>query len=156
MSSCDIFVCLIAFTIIRNYVPVWVTISLLQLECKYSEDRCPARLVHSCILLPMFSPLTPTGLAQYLLLSNHYQTCFCSQPLSRVWLCDSMHCSLTDSSVCGIFQARLLESVAMPFSRGSSWPRDRILIFYVSCIGRQVLYLCPMWETTWDIQETVI
>ena len=155
MSSCDLFIYLIAFTIIRNYLPVWVTISLFQLECKHSEDRCPAHLVHSCILLSMFSPLTPRGLAQYLLLSNHYRTCFCAQPLSHVRLCESMHCSLTDSSVHGIFHARLLEWVAMPFSRGSSWPRDRILIFYVSCIGRQVLYLWPMWEATWDIQETV-
>ena len=37
----------------------------------------------------------------------------------------------------GILQARILEWVAIPFSRGSSWPRDGTLI---SCIGRQVLY----------------
>ena len=41
------------------------------------------------------------------------------------------------SSVHGIFQARIMEWVAIPFSRGSSWPRDRTL---VSCIGRRVLY----------------
>ena len=33
-------------------------------------------------------------------------------------------CSLPGSSVHGILQARILEWVAMPFSRGSSWPRD--------------------------------
>ena len=33
-----------------------------------------------------------------------------------------------------------LEWVAMPFSRGSSWPRDRTHISSVSCIGRWVLY----------------
>ena len=38
-----------------------------------------------------------------------------------------------------ILQARILEWVAMP-SRGSSQPRDRTLVSYVSCIGRQVLY----------------
>ena len=37
-----------------------------------------------------------------------------------------MECSLPGSSVHGIFQARILEWVAMPFSRGSSWPRDGI------------------------------
>ena len=37
-------------------------------------------------------------------------------------LCDAMDCILPGSSVHGISQARLLEWVAMPFSRGSSWP----------------------------------
>ena len=41
------------------------------------------------------------------------------------------------SSVCGILQARILEWVAMPSSRGSSLPGDRTCI---SCTGRQILY----------------
>ena len=40
-------------------------------------------------------------------------------------------------SVLGILQARILEWVAISFSRGSSWPRDRTC---VSCIGRGILY----------------
>ena len=56
--------------------------------------------------------------------------------LSRVWLSDPVDCSLPGSFVRGILQARTLEWVAMPFSRGSSWPRDRTCISYVSCIGR--------------------
>ena len=40
-------------------------------------------------------------------------------------LCDTKDCSLSDSSVRGIFQARILEWVATSFSRGSSQPRDR-------------------------------
>ena len=36
-------------------------------------------------------------------------------------LCDSMNCSPPDSSVHGILQARMLEGVAIFFSRGSSW-----------------------------------
>ena len=40
-------------------------------------------------------------------------------------LCDPMDCSLLGSSVHGIFQARVLEWVAISFSRGSSQPRDR-------------------------------
>ena len=35
-------------------------------------------------------------------------------------LCDPMDCSLLDSSVHGIFQTRVLEWVAISFSRGSS------------------------------------
>ena len=39
-----------------------------------------------------------------------------------------------DSFVRGISQARILEWVAISFSRGSSWPRDRTHVF---CIGRR-------------------
>ena len=39
-------------------------------------------------------------------------------------LCDSEDDSLPGSSVHGILQARILEWVAIPFSRGSSQPRD--------------------------------
>ena len=45
--------------------------------------------------------------------------------LSRVRLCDPMNCSLPGSSGHGIFQARILEWVAISFSRVSSKPRDR-------------------------------
>ena len=38
--------------------------------------------------------------------------------------CNPMDCSPPGSSVRGILQARILEWVAMPFSRGSSLPRD--------------------------------
>ena len=43
-------------------------------------------------------------------------------------LCDPVDCSLPGSSVHGIFQARILEWVAISFSRGSSRPRDRTLV----------------------------
>ena len=59
---------------------------------------------------------------------------------SCLTLCDPTDCSLSGSSVLGILQSRILEWVAMPSSRGSSQPRDRTYIFYVSGIGRQVLY----------------
>ena len=39
----------------------------------------------------------------------------------------------------GILQARILQWVAVPSSRGSSRPRDQTCVSYVSCIGRQVL-----------------
>ena len=53
-----------------------------------------------------------------------------------------MDCSLPGSSVHGIFQARVLEWVAISFSRGSSWPRDQT---QVSCIaGRRF----NLWATS--------
>ena len=46
-------------------------------------------------------------------------------------------CSPPGSSVRGILQVRISEWVAMPSSRGSSWPRDRAWVF---CISRWILY----------------
>ena len=63
----------------------------------------------------------------------HFDLQFSSvQLLSCVWLCDPMDCSLPGSSVHGILQARILEWVAMPSSRGSSQPRDRTQVFYTA------------------------
>ena len=52
-------------------------------------------------------------------------------------------CNTPGSSVHGIIQARILEWVAIPFSRGSSWPRDRT---HVSCITGQYF-------TEWTTRE---
>ena len=50
-------------------------------------------------------------------------------------LCDPMDCSPPGSSVHGIFQAWILEWVAVSFSRGSSWPRDRTRVSRI--VGRR-------------------
>ena len=71
---------------------------------------------------------------------NNFHTLLCGAvSQSCMTLCDPMDCSLPGSSIRGIFQARLLEWVAMPSSKESSRPRDRIQVSYASCIGRQIL-----------------
>ena len=52
-------------------------------------------------------------------------------------LCDPMDYSPLGSSVRGVLQARVLEWVAIPFSRGSSQLRDQTQFSYT---GRQILY----------------
>ena len=47
-------------------------------------------------------------------------------------LWDPMDCSPPCFSVHGILQARILEWVAVPFSRGSSWPRDLTQVFSIA------------------------
>ena len=56
---------------------------------------------------------------------------------------DPMDFSQPDSCVHGILEARILEGVAISFSRGSSLPRDQTC---VSCIGRQI----PDYWATWE------
>ena len=61
-------------------------------------------------------------------------------------LCDPMNCSLPGSSVHGILQARILEWVAIPFSSGSSHPRERT---WVPCISGRFF-------TVWAAREAQI
>ena len=55
-------------------------------------------------------------------------------------LWDPLDCSPPGSPVHGISQARILEWVAIPFSRGSSPPRDQTHLSCIFCTGRQILY----------------
>ena len=66
----------------------------------------------------------------------------CTHAVAQACLtfCPSLDYNLPGSSVHGILQARILEWVAIPFSRGSSRPRDQTLVSYVSWVGRRVLY----------------
>ena len=68
----------------------------------------------------------------------------CTQSCPTLW--DPMGCSPPGSSVRRISQARILEWVAIPFSRGSFWFRDRTHVSCISCIDRQVLYRWATWE----------
>ena len=79
------------------------------------------------------------------------------QPVSRVRLCDPV-----DHTVQGIVQARILERVAFPFSRGSSQPRDRTRVslmageFFTSWATReaQISYASiKIWK--WIKQENI-
>ena len=66
-------------------------------------------------------------------------------------LCDFMDCSPPGSSVHGILQARILEWVAIPFSRESSWCRDWtrvssvVGIFFTVWATKDETYLHHYW-----------
>ena len=70
-----------------------------------------------------------------------------AQLLSLVWLfCDPIDYNPPGSSVHGILQARILEWVAISFSRGSSWPSDWTCLLHLPY--RQILY-------PWATQEAL-
>ena len=95
-------------------------------------------------------------------------------------LCDPMDYSPPGSSVHGLLQARTVEQVFVPSCRGSSLPRDRIHISYVSCmagrfftvsvtreahiillkhlnftaVGAEYLVLYPLRFFVWSLQST--
>ena len=62
-------------------------------------------------------------------------------------LCDPVNCSPPGSSAHGILQARILERVAMPSSRGPSRPRDQ------TCVSLCLLHWAGGFfttEATWE------
>ena len=64
---------------------------------------------------------------------------------SCLTLCDPMDCSLPGFSVHGILQTIILEWVAIPFSRGSSWPRNQT---QVSCTPGRFFTIWPTREAS--------
>ena len=77
-------------------------------------------------------------------LITSFHSCFFAQLCPTLW--DPLDYSPPGSSVHGIPQARILEEVAIFFSRGSSWPRDQTHISCISCIAGRFL-------THWAVGE---
>ena len=69
---------------------------------------------------------------------------------SCLTLCSSTDCSPLGSSAHGILQARILEWLAIPFSRGSSWPRGWTL---VSCIAGRFFTIWATWKSCTSMWE---
>ena len=65
----------------------------------------------------------------------------CSFTQLHLILCNPMDSSPPYSSVLGVLQVRILEWVAISYSRGSSWTRGRTLVSWVSWICRWI----PWW-----------
>ena len=101
-------------------------------------------LIHRSISGPAYVPIP----LMWLILGRLTPKCLLCVPYipgcaKSLQLCltlyDPMNCSLPDSSIHGILQARILEWVALSPSRGSSPPRDQTRVSY-HCISRWVLY----------------
>ena len=84
------------------------------------------KYVFSCIHIYIYTLVI--YLCNYIILCIVYVLVAQSCPI----LCTPVDCSPPDSSVHGIFQARILEWVAISFSRESSWPRDQTLVSHIT------------------------
>ena len=117
-------------------------------SCSAARGIMPDQGLNQCPLLWQVDSLPPDSqeipLSPFLIKckikdtkKSHSVLALVSQ--SRLTLCDPIFCSLPGSSVYGILQARILEWVAIPFSRGSSQPRGWI---QVSCIAGRFFTVC--------------
>ena len=129
--------------------------SLLQLEKAHTQQRKPSTAKINKIIYKKIKTNDYQGLVERgwwiggiqrtctAVKLSYMILCVCACVLSLQWcptLCKPMDCNLPGSSFHRIFQPRVLQCVAMPSSRGSSWPRDWTHLSYVSCFGKQVLY----------------
>ena len=83
------------------------------------------------ILLNIYIPMKIYIFERYIYLNS---ACLHAKTLSRVRLFATLWTNLPGFSVHGILQARILEWIAMPSSRGSSPPRDQTHVSYISFI----------------------
>ena len=93
----------------NDFSPIWCS----------SSNECPV------LLFPKSSSQSYSFVESVLLIQSY------------LTLCNLVKYSPPGSSLHGIFQARVLEWIAISSSKGSSPPRDRT---WVSCIGRWILY----------------
>ena len=80
--------------------------------------------------------------------------CVCSFAQSFLVLWDPMDCSPPGFPVHGIFQARILEWVAISSSRRSSQPRDQTHISCIPCTSRRMLYHWATWRVSSKYQTS--
>ena len=113
-SSCLLLVCQTCLTFFKKLLNQLLPLWCLEI-CHSSENICTIEINRH----------------YHDLLSYHSQVKLIGTQLCPT-LCEPMICSPPGSSVHGIFQARLLEWVAISFSRGSSRPRDRSLVSYIT------------------------
>ena len=112
-----------------HWIPFWSDLS----ECPFCTTRAKIRQLEKS--------LCSFRLIHYILGGHHQVLWLCvyaKSLYSCLTLCDPMDCSLPDSSVHGVLQARILRWVAMP-CHGSSRSRDPTCL-PVSCTGRWVPY----------------
>ena len=110
---------------------LWRTLT----QCGSVQTTC-----YSVVFTATSMPHQHSPLARHVLLvDSQLKPCCCSLVTK---LCPTlpMDCIPPGSSVHAISQSRILEWVAISFSRGSSQPRNWT---HISCIGRQILYTEP-------------
>ena len=117
---------------------VWITWCLLRPECYLVH--CPTYL-HFLSLDYQF----PDDVTNETYWSSEVRWGEVAQLCPTLW--NPIDCSLPGSSVHGIFQATVLEWVAISISRGSSQPRDRIWVSHI--VGRRF----TIWATMWRVHH---
>ena len=121
-----------------------VTLNRIFLDYSFSALKCTSNLGRSKAELETLSKyFSPSFVSIYIFTCHlsipvcvytyiHTDTSFLLVTQSCLTLCNPMDCNPAGSSVHGILQARILEWIAVPFFRGSSWPWDWTQVSFTS------------------------
>ena len=131
LVSCDIFVSKSLHLEVKG---IWAYLSLIR------ESPHPVLAVGKYPEGRYFSEI-PVGVTPVVVFWRCELCCVRAQLCPT--LCETTDCSPPGSSAHGILQARILEWVAISYSRGSSPPRDQS---HISCISRWMLDHWATWE----------
>ena len=125
-------------------VPILPTMPTFPLESVLAlrsfNTRGPSVVYLKFTLLKAMAPESHQRWTKLQFQGHFFLRCHAKLLQSCPTLCDPMDFSPIGSSVHGILWATILEWVAMPSSRGSSWTKDQTCISSISCIVRRVLY----------------
>ena len=133
---------------------IWASMHILCLlhaaAAAKSLQSCPTLRPHrwqpTRLPCPWDSPGKNTGVGCHFLLQRMKVKSESEVTQSCLTLSDPMDCSLPGSTVHGIFQARILEWGAISSSRGSSQPKDRTCISYISALAGGFFTSSTTWE----------
>ena len=111
------------------FLNLWVNKKVCSLPFHYVIFKFQSSLEYTFGIKTLFIMLIMFSFAQSLTSCLcFYNTCCYLASKSSLTLCDPMNCSSPGSSAHELSQARILEWVAIPFSRGFSQPRDWTLL----------------------------
>ena len=125
-------------------------LTLLNFQESQGKYKILCDPIQTWLWIASFPPFPHYTLQTFLVWSQKDPKLFCPSDIFAHWLqlCptlwDLMDCGLPGTSVCGIFQARILEWVALSSSRGSSQPRDWTHVSWVFCIGSGFFTTVPL------------
>ena len=134
-------ICIVQFCYTHNFV--FYQLPKNELKSPSMIGNLSLTLYSFSLLLLVYLPLSISfsffvSFSVYVFIS----LCGFDQLLSHVWLFVTVACQAPLS----IFQARILQQIAISYSRESFQPRDWTRICCTFCISRWILYRCTTWE----------
>ena len=124
-----------------SFTSCWILMKYLKINDRGKKEKIRSRQLYKFSAVTEGESVQPKPHSlrseNFIFISEVTQSC--------PTLCDPMDSSLPGSSIHGIFQARVLEWVAISFSRGSSRPKDRTRVSLIA--GRRF--------TVWATRESL-
>ena len=131
----------------------WWGLRGINLQSYTNNLQCVTNRVRNVVSNTVITLHVNRWLIESVIVSEFWSVCVCAELFPT--LCDAVDCSPPGSSVCGILQTRVLEWLAISFSRGSSQSWDQTGVSHVFCVGRPSLHHWATWEAHFIIYAKI-